>query len=291
MKSLKIPNLFIVGYPKTSSTSIFDTLSKHPKICPAKNKEPGDWQELKNFEISDDNENTKNYLLNFEHCVSQKYIMEGSTRYILNLDSAFKIKKFSPNAKIIIGLREPLSYVSSLCFQIEKNTGNVKNVEEDIINHASYTNLTYYDSVNNYLDCFSAESIKIYIFEELLEDNQKIINEILDFLNLENTFDYQLEQKNISRQGKTATHRKVYSYLVYGQIPANIRRFFKKFGFYTPKYLSNFLINFFTKKVDYKQKISPEVALSFRKRYYEDIKMLSKIINKDLLTIWKYDKL
>jgi len=111
MANNKIPNLFLVGYPKTGTTSLFSILSKHHNVCSSKLKEPGDCKELKNFDKIHQ-EQYQEYLNNFNHCEHETYLMEGSTQYILHQHSALKIKNFNPEAKIIIGLREPISYIS-----------------------------------------------------------------------------------------------------------------------------------------------------------------------------------
>ena len=46
MQQNRLPNLFIVGFPKTGTTTLFDTLAQHPDIFPSKRKEPGDWENL-----------------------------------------------------------------------------------------------------------------------------------------------------------------------------------------------------------------------------------------------------
>ena len=54
----------------------------------------------------------------------------------------------------------------------------------------------------------------------------------------------------------------------------------------------NKIINYyFTKPVNHKIKLDEEVNTRLRHSFYKDLDLLSNMLEKDLLTIWKYDKI
>jgi hypothetical protein len=112
------PNLFIAGAAKSGTTSLCKYLSQHPEIFLCYPKEPryfsskyknfphngpGDYV-ADNFTIKEESK----YIDLFKSIKHEKIIGEASLDYLYFSNSAYDIKKYSPNAKVIIILRNPI---------------------------------------------------------------------------------------------------------------------------------------------------------------------------------------
>ena len=117
----KRPNLYLVGAPKTGSTSLYSYLAEHPQIFMCADKEP-------HFFCSDLHEQCKELhgkLIKFRYTSEPEYqslfqgvkdelvIGEASTSYLYSSLAAEKIHGFNPNAKIIVLLRNPIDLMNS----------------------------------------------------------------------------------------------------------------------------------------------------------------------------------
>jgi hypothetical protein len=105
------PNLFIIGYAKCGTTSLYAYLNRHPDFCGSLNKEPGYFHKKKFDESLYD---VDEYLKFFDNCSSERFIFEASTAYIYGgLNLAKFIDREFPNTRIVVILREPTSRLFS----------------------------------------------------------------------------------------------------------------------------------------------------------------------------------
>lgn len=264
-------------------------LAKHPNISPASNKESGDCKNLPNFN-PDECDAYESYLGQFSHCPNAKYYLDGFTRYITNTESARTIKKFSPNAKITIGLREPIAYLAALCWQIGRNEGVQRDFEEDLRSQSDYTTANYFASVNRYITQFGFDSVFVFALGEL--HYAKTVNAIFEFLELD-LHTTEMPRENISSLGKSAAHEKIYNYLIYGALAGKLRNFVKPAFFKNMPALRQNFDSLFLKKADYKKQLIrylPELARETKVRFHDDVCQLSDLLSKDFNTLWGYTK-
>ena len=289
MQQNRLPNLFIVGFPKTGTTTLFDTLAQHPDIFPSKRKEPGDWENLHHLNKAN-NFCYAEYMKNFEEAVNQRYLMEGTTRYSLNLSSAKTLKGFNGSAKIVIGIREPISYIASLCFQIEKNTKRERDINEDIKLGLSYTKPRFYEAVRSYHEEFGKENVVVYTFDSFLTSARQLTAEILTFLDLEEPSDFNVINNNLSRKPKTKFHGSINQFLHNAVISKTIRNLLKKTKFYNPETIKQIVARALTNKVNYYNQIveNEENFIHLKNQFREDVRMLSETVGQNLSSKWDY---
>jgi len=108
------PNFFIVGAPRSGSTSLYEYLRNTKGVYMPLNKEP---HYFHNDSFPPENSPTnpspiirekKKYLQLFNGVKDEKAIGEGSTTYFWYTDSSKLIHDKIPDAKIIILLRDPV---------------------------------------------------------------------------------------------------------------------------------------------------------------------------------------
>lgn len=112
------PNLFIVGAPKAGTTSLHQYLSCFPDVYMSPVKEPNFFSK----EIySDDSDirpirNQSRYLSLFRGGGSLRYRGEASPAYLLDRTAPKLIRRVSPEASILITLRDPVELAYSFYF-------------------------------------------------------------------------------------------------------------------------------------------------------------------------------
>jgi hypothetical protein len=106
-----LPDFFIVGAPRCGTTAMYEYLRGHPDVFMPDVKEP-------QF-LSADLEmpwlvSRDKYLLLFQEASTKKRVGEASVFYLYVKKAASEIKRFSPDARIIIMLRNPAEMLYSL---------------------------------------------------------------------------------------------------------------------------------------------------------------------------------
>jgi hypothetical protein len=178
---------FIIGAMKSGTTSLFDILSQHPKICPARNKEP-------DFFIKDrDQSSLDSYLAlwdwkNNAHTVAlESSVAYTKEPYITGVPERIQQSNLG-QYKFIYMLRDPLSRIES---QIRHGlfAGWGKSLDEGI--PASALNLSRFAmQLDNYLKYFSKDNIMIITLEEFADTPHEILANICTFLGINSEFQF-----------------------------------------------------------------------------------------------------
>lgn len=99
-----LPNLFLAGFPKCGSTSLYNTLSQHPDVFPSAFEESPVFSH-------DLESRTHLHLLEMDQYPSyagEKYILNGHPVTILSAPALASIKKHVDNPKFVVSLRDPI---------------------------------------------------------------------------------------------------------------------------------------------------------------------------------------
>ena len=118
------PDFFIVGAFKSGSTALYEGLRRHPQIFMPFHKEPlyfGDDLTRRYGRMTE-----ADYLRLFRNAQPGQRIGEASTWYLYSTSAAHEIKQFSPDAKIVVVLRNPVDVMYAQHNQL------IFNVIEDI---------------------------------------------------------------------------------------------------------------------------------------------------------------
>jgi hypothetical protein len=139
---------------------------------------------------------TTRYLRLFDKGADCKYLGEASPSYLLDPRAPWLIKAFSPDAKIIAAIRDPVNAAFSF-YQMLKRKGSLScsftdTVQDRIFRvpldwHIQQLRLEYgfySQSLKTYFEVFGRECIFISVFEEMRADMRDTINQIAQFLDL-----------------------------------------------------------------------------------------------------------
>lgn len=215
----KRPNLFIAGVAKSGTTILANILAQHPQIFFARQKEPNFFASEELMEeklyyntipISDQQE----YLSLFKSAHSHSYLGEASVSYFFYPKSALRIKDFSPEAKVILVLRNPIDRAFSH-YLMDKRLGLVQEDFDTIIeNHTKYEahfnqyirQGNYLDSLVHYQQVFGKNLLVLEWKSDLIYYKEKIC----DFLQVPN-FDVQQAEGNKSLVPRVKVFRQLYA--------------------------------------------------------------------------------
>jgi hypothetical protein len=291
-----MPNFLIVGAAKSGTTSLYRYLRQHPDIFMP------EWKELSLF-IGDPYgplhrvKKPEYYHKAFSKVQNQTAVGEASTAYLFDEAAPRIIKDHLGIVSIIIILRDPVAMSYSLYnHQFRREGETLENFEaalakeEDRLNNSEFkkkcygwhANYYYYQrglysqQVKRYLDTFGRDNVRVIIFEELVSDTLNVVKKTFQFLGVDDTFVPEIKVHNPA-----------------GSV-VSIPRFWKDKGLFLKTMQFVFSKNLI-KKIPHLlrnigrqplQPMSSDTADMLRKRFYEDICQLERLIVKDL-SIWK----
>ena len=228
------------------------------------------------------------YLKLFEKVKNETAIGEASPAYIYNEDCAKLIKSYLPKVKIIVVLRQPAeraysNYLHALRAGKEPLTNFEKALSEEskrmkenwgplfYYKDKGY----YYKQLKRYYDVFPEESIKVLLFDDILNKPQSILIEVFKFLKLSDSVAIDVNKKsNVSGLPKG----------ILGWIATLIRKYNITKNIEFSRYFSESVIKWIVKKI-YKKPdpIKKELVKKLTNKYYkEDILKLEKLIGRSL---------
>lgn len=208
---MTLPNFLIIGAPKAGTSSLHVYLEQHPDIYMSPVKEPHFFMlnnKPMNFEGPGDGNRFKlavhrmdDYQNLFQGVTNEHAIGESSTTYLLSEQAPERIKKHIPEVKLIVILRNPVeaAYASFLHLLREadepfKDFSRALKAEQSRSENNweplwKYTKRGfYYPQLNRYFNTFSRQQIKVYLFEEFKNNPQAVLNNIFEFLGVDETF-------------------------------------------------------------------------------------------------------
>lgn len=193
------PNLFIAGAPRCGTTSLHAWLGGVPGIFMARIKEPNYFSRQV---ISDDHplvnpiRDDAKYLQLFSDAGDARYLGEASPNYLEDPGAPELIKRRSPDARVIVSLRDPVERYHSTYLMFRNNRPSMGSVMEEIRSglagedDASLPIISprvgrYAAQVERYRAVFGDRGFKVLIFEELMSDVPGAMRQILAFLGIE----------------------------------------------------------------------------------------------------------
>ncbi len=204
-------DFFFVGYPKSGSTTLYNMLKSHPEIFSSETKELNyfnsdhirefmrrlgpDYFQLARSDVD---------YASFFRGPPGKLVGDFNPIYIFSKEAPRNIHEYNPSAKILISVREPVSFLRSFHFQSlfqliedEPNFLDALALEEgrraghNIPHYCHHPFYLYYSSlvsyrqqIERYVGSFGAQNIKIILFDDLVADERGSFRDVLTFLNV-----------------------------------------------------------------------------------------------------------
>jgi hypothetical protein len=302
-----LPNFLVIGAAKAGTTSLYAYLKQHPQIYMSPVKETNFFAfegKEPNFIGVKLNENSQIYQARFKtdiasYCKQFQKVSEeiaiGETcpSYLYIPQAAERIKNYIPETKLIAILRDPIeraysNFLHHLRYQAEDSEDFRKAIEKEnwrIENNwwwgFHYIRVGFYfEQIKRYFELFAANQIRVYLYEDLKANPVRVMQDIYDFLNVDNTFIPNVSKKhNVT---KIPRNRNLHQLLTKSNlITSNLQRFcsareIERIATNLP-IISNLYF--------FKPQLLPEIRQELIEVYKDDIWQLEKLINRDL-TKW-----
>ena len=279
-------DFFIVGAPKAGTTSLYHYLNEHPQVEMSSQKEPDYFSDKAiNEQGMYYGKNRVNTLDKYESLFVQKENIvygEGSVSYLFYDNVAEDIKKYNPNAKIIIMLRNPIERAFSH-YLMDYRLGLISDSFENILAKKSkhknahlfyqqYIEVSKYaKQIQRYLDFFEKDNILVIDYEDFKKNVSKTVDQVYSFLNISAEFAADINTKhNTFTMPKNKVIRFIYSFVFLRKI----------LTFLFPIYLvKNIRVLLF--KADKKPELLKETRSQLRIIFNDDIKKLEEVLGKN----------
>jgi hypothetical protein len=224
-----LPNFLVIGAAKAGTTSLWDFLKSHPEVyLPAEIKEtnffalegtrpnfrgPADAEGINRGAITD----LEAYQKLFDAVSDHKAVGEVATSYLYYPAAPLRIKAHIPDVKIIAVLRNPVDRAfSSYLHTIRDGRESVHDFAaalrlEDERIAANWEHIWhykamgfYYAQLSRYYELFDARQIKVYLFDDLVNDERAVLSDLMRFLGIDDTVEVRLKRLNASSHARVS---------------------------------------------------------------------------------------
>ena len=305
------PNLFLVGQPKAGTSALHAFLGEHPDIFMSRPKEPhffckdfheeGDAFHGRMAKAFHEIRTLEEYLGLFRAAGNAPVRGEGSTHYLYSQVAAEAICEFSPDAKIVIMLREPISVLHSLhaeflnsmsevvpefeaALELEGERARGRSLPPKV-RCPSYLlyrrRIRYAEQVERFLSRFPRDQVKVLLHEDFQRDNERFYAGLLAFLNVDPSF-----RPNFRRvRGSRVPRSRLLNRLARG---AALRYAIKKV-LTTSAYdrlqrrAQSFLMTETSRRT-----LPPATREALMREFLPEVVRIGKLIDRDLVTEWGY---
>ena len=188
--------IMIIGAMKSGTTTLFETLSRHPAICPSHKKEP-EFFSTNQWHGSD----RSTYEAIFDYNPKKhKYCLEASTgytKYPTESGVPKRIKDYGLNPFFIYCVRDPLDRMESQYNYLITRSDQRHWLSYKIANKHTISTSMYYMQVEQYLKHFENRDRYILVnFDDIKHNVLGVANNICHELGLDNCLAEEPERKN-----------------------------------------------------------------------------------------------
>lgn len=294
------PNFFVIGAPKSGTTAMSEYLSDHKNVFFSDPKEPCYWcddfvalRKLRGIN------SIETYLGLFAPANSCHYaIGEGSTLYLYSQHAIRNIMTFTPQAKFIVMVRNPIEIAHAYHMQMvfsffedEKDFEKAWNLQEQrshgnfiprdclvpqLLQYREVARIGY--QLDRLLHQVPKEQIRIILFDDFLEAPNDAYRQVLRFLTLQDDGRTKFPRIN---EGMTYRYRSMTKLFRERHVQL-VMRYMKSI---LSKRSFNLANNFKTLLMR-KKHARPPLKIAFRQKligdFTNDIRMIERITKRDL---------
>jgi len=313
---MRRPSFFLIGNSKSGTTALYHFLKAHPQLflcCP---KEPNyfarDFCRDTNPEGAFFQRSEDSYHALFQDALPNQKCGESSACYLYSKVAAEGIKAYEPDARLIVMLREPVSFLYSYYWQLRKNPitegeelrrfADALALEEDrkagrrvprkiVVPELLYYSdrIRYAEQLDRVYQSFDRSQVKVIIYDDFLLDNAGGFRDVLSFLGVDASFEPTFKKYNRGSATRSRTMKRFVRNLTFGNgwaapikavaqrvVPTNVRRAI------TDRAV-NGIVHASIPPID------PGLAADLRVQFRAEVKKLGDLLGQDLTKRWGYD--
>ncbi len=288
-----LPNFLIIGAMKSGTTTLYETLLKHPQVYLSRLKEPNffSYSGTPGAIIN----NLEDYQALFREVTDEKAVGEASTTYLFHPKAPKRIHRYIPHVKLIVILRDPADRAYSLYLMKYRNEiqkllykQNPLDSFAKVVQRGIGGGLSelYCPALKYYFNLFGREQIKICIYQDLKDIPVILFKDICKFLNVDCELIGEKSCKKANVGGIPKNHI-LYSYLESLRINLSTNLLPR-----LPNYLYQNIKSTYTefKNLNLQQAppLPPEIRKQIVEMHRDDILQLQDILQRDLSSWLKY---
>jgi len=198
-----LPNCFVIGQPRSGTTSLHAFFRSHPEIFVPIAKEVNYYSHFSKPVLGPHGMDLDYYLMYFMDATTERIRCDISPYYISEPGVALRIFRDTPNAKILAVLREPIARLTSM-YNLAFPWTTQKDMDNWFLSgmeglRANAPRWNHTGPVSVLFHCFFASQLseykrlfgnfKVFIFEDMMASQEKCYNEICDFLGVARFYD------------------------------------------------------------------------------------------------------
>jgi len=298
------PDFFIVGAPKCATSALYHYLKMHPDIFMSVPKEL-------NYFATDVTspyfvKDKKQYLSLFDNSANYKRVGEASVWHLYSKEAANGIHEMVPDAKIIIMIRNPVDMIYSYHGQrLFNGTEDITDFADAIlaipdrkqgkrlpkepypIEGLFYLDIANYtEQIKRYIDKFGKKNVHVIIFDDFKTDSRTEYAKTLEFLGLGSQIPHELSDDNISRNASKQYKNKFIKRLI--KNPPRLFTILGKLLIPNRALRQKLLRKIKIMNIEWKPRseLNPELYQELKNHYREEIENLSRLLNRDLVSLW-----
>ena len=193
---MPLPNFLIIGATKAGTTSIHNYLGQHPEVFVCPRKETNFFaQDSATCFLGEAIRTQEEYEKEFERVKNEKAIGETSPAYLAVPMAPANIHALIPGAKLIAIFRDPAERAYSHYLMRRRQKRELRSSfeqcieEEDIDPERSYKHRGFYgEQLERYYALFPKEQMLVLLYEDLVNEPQKMLRTMFTFLRADPTF-------------------------------------------------------------------------------------------------------
>ncbi len=221
------PNFFIVGAPRSGTTAMYEYLRQHPDVFMPYRKEPVYFGAdlTKRPPLLDE----PSYLKLFGPGRGKRRLGEATVWYLYSRTAAAEIRRFDPDARIIIMLRDPVEMIHSLhshwlftgnedvedfaqALDAEEDRRQGRRLPPDVRRPEGlqYRACARYAAhVERYLETFGRDAVKVLLYDDFSADARTAYRDVLSFLEVSTGFEPDFAVVNQNKVARSSLLQRV----------------------------------------------------------------------------------
>ena len=243
----------------------------------------------------------KKYLSLFAEGAHFKRVGEASVYYLVSTRAASEIKEFSPSAKIIIMLRNPIDMMNSLhSHHVYTASEDIESfalaleVEDDrklgmripksrgLVDGLFYRHVAKYaEQVQTYFKVFGRQNVHVIIFDDFRNDTPGVYAQTLRFLDVNPEFRPDFSIINDNRRARSGILRYIWA----NRPPILQRVLLDRINPSPPRRLLISALQWIYRRPAPRLPLDPELRRRLQAEFKEEVVQLSRLLGRDL-THW-----
>jgi Sulfotransferase family len=305
--SHKVPEFFIVGEPKSGTTALYEMLRCHREIFMPELKEPLFFARELHPNLETDEQHPKTleeYLALFAPAQAGQRIGEASVSYLRSRESASRIARLVPDARIIAIFREPASFMRSMHLELLKDFQETEkdlrkamareSLERETKPDLWYSNdrVEYAEHLRRFHEAFGREQVLALIYDDFRADNEGTVRRVLRFLGVDDSVPLVTQRANetvlVRSPRAYAAVRSLY--LGDGPLAQLLKPAIKVV---TSQRIRRSGMRELRDRVLWgpPPAVDEELMLELRRRYKPYVESFAEYIERDLSALWHYDEI